>query len=80
MEQMKTERKRRISAKMRVLELLQCFTTRTNIQLNDVCFRYGARIYELRKEGYRIDRKHKGKGVYEYHYRGHSMNYELPLS
>lgn len=33
----------------------------TNIELNDaIGFRYGARIYELRQQGYDIERKHLG--------------------
>ena len=30
----------------------------TNIELNEIAFRYGARLAELRKEGYRIRSQH----------------------
>ena len=28
---------------------------KSNVELNAICFRYGARIFELRKLGYRIE-------------------------
>jgi len=75
-----SENQRRLSAKERVLALLQTFGRVDNVQLNEVCFRYGARIYELRKEGHVIERcSSKAGGVVLYLYRGHSANYDLPL-
>lgn len=61
---------RRRSAKVLVLEALQRHRTRTNLQLNEICFRYGARIHELRKEGHGIERYALRRGVYEYRYLG----------
>jgi len=43
----------------------------TNVELNrDVCFRYGARIYELRQQGYLIDTVRFGEGLFRFVYRG----------
>lgn len=39
---------------------------RTNVQLNEICFRYGARIHELRRAGHKIDKEHIGGGVFRY--------------
>ena len=38
----------------------------TNIDLNKICYRYGARIHELRKEGWNIQREYERPGVYRY--------------
>jgi len=43
----------------------------TNLELNrDVCFRYGARIYELRQQGHRIETVRFGEGLFRFVYRG----------
>lgn len=63
-----SERDRRDNAKQRVLEALVGFgaTGLTNTALNAICYRYGARIHELRAEGYGITKVHEGAGVYRY--------------
>lgn len=38
----------------------------SNIELNRMCFRYSARIYELREAGYSIQRQYVRHGVWEY--------------
>jgi hypothetical protein len=38
----------------------------TNIDLNTICYRYGARIYELRQGGHQIDKTRLDRGVWEY--------------
>lgn len=38
----------------RILEMFKEHGELTNYQLNKVCFRFSARIYELRKEGHEI--------------------------
>ena len=38
----------------------------TNAELNIICFRYGARIFELRSEGWRIDTMCEGVGAFRY--------------
>lgn len=37
-----------------------------NTELNKICFRYGARIYELRKDGYNISCTPVRRGLYNY--------------
>ncbi|MDN4611452.1 hypothetical protein [Arthrobacter burdickii] len=37
-----------------------------NIELNEIAFRYGGRLYELRQDGYRIRTKHVRKGVWRF--------------
>ena len=59
------EAARRLSAKERVLLRLQAGPA-LNTELNDICFRYGARILEIRAEGHRIDREPLGRGVFRY--------------
>ena len=36
----------------------------TNVQLNATCFRYGARIFDLRKMGYDIKTESEGGGLF----------------
>lgn len=38
----------------KILKLLKEKGNATNIELNKICYRYGARIHELRQEGYNI--------------------------
>lgn len=37
-----------------------------NIDLNDICLRYSARIYELRRMGYLIKREACSGGIHRY--------------
>ena len=47
----------------------------TNVEFNrDVCFRYGARIFELRRQGYRIETVRFGEGLFRFVYRGKSFH------
>lgn len=50
-----TELERRKSKKARILALLQSRESVTNVDLNDIAFRFGARIKELRDEGWIIN-------------------------
>lgn len=38
----------------------------TNVELNAICFRYGARLWELRKAGYNIRTESLGDGLYRF--------------
>ena len=49
---------RRLTAKEKVLRLLESKGSATNVELNAICFRFGARLYELRKEGFDITREY----------------------
>jgi hypothetical protein len=62
---MRTERGRRDAALARVLRRLQRGPA-LNKQLNKICFRYGARIFELRRRGHQIKTQSAGKGVFRY--------------
>lgn len=39
---------------------------KTSRELNDICFRYGARIWELNHKGYTITHKYLEPGLFEY--------------
>lgn len=54
----------------RILKLLQKQGYATNAQLNLICFRYGARLHELRKEGHVIVTQHIHDGLFRFVYRG----------
>lgn len=58
------ELQRRASAKERILARLEQGPA-LNTELNDICFRYGARILELRRE-WRIVKEPVKAGVYRY--------------
>ena len=38
----------------------------TNVELNAICFRYGARLWELRREGHSIRTENRGSGVFAF--------------
>ena len=38
----------------------------TNLELNSICYRYSARIHELRADGHLIERDYVKPGVYRY--------------
>jgi hypothetical protein len=51
----------------KVLELLRRRKNGAmNTELNQICFRYGARIADLRGKRYIIETKRKGEGLYSY--------------
>lgn len=62
------EIERRKPQKQRVLELLKRRgeAGATNDELNEIGFRYGARIYELRREGYAIGKQHLRGGRFRF--------------
>ena len=56
----------------RVLMTLKTNGKATNWELNKICFRYGAIIHDLRKEGHTIvTNRINNDGLYEYVYKGH---------
>jgi hypothetical protein len=61
---------RRSNSREQVLAVLQAKRIVTNVELNDVCFRYGARLKELRDQGYDIVTGEKRGGVVTYEFRG----------
>ena len=60
----------KLSQTARVLNLLKANGKATNSELNKICFRYGARIFELRKEGHIIVTNRVKEGLYEFSYQG----------
>lgn len=67
---MKQELERRQSSKERILALLIEQGAVLNTQLNEIAYRYGGRIHELRREGHSIRREIVGCGLYRYVYEG----------
>lgn len=55
----------------KILGLLKTKKTVTNYELNQICFRYAARIHDLRSEGYRIVSNHVGGSLWTFVYKGH---------
>ncbi|HEY5806157.1 MAG TPA: helix-turn-helix domain-containing protein [Candidatus Saccharimonadales bacterium] len=56
----------------RILNFLKAEGKATNVELNRMgIFRYGARIKELRDDGYRIVSVHVKDGLWEFVYKGH---------
>lgn len=68
--EMQAEFGRRRTSKQRVLEALTA-GPKTNVELNEICYRYGARIHELRRAGHQIEGPtrtgHRGVFTYELH-------------
>lgn len=54
----------------KILKLLKKKGKLTNRQLNKICFRYAARLHELRKEGHIIVSNHVKEGLWEFVYKG----------
>jgi hypothetical protein len=50
----------------KIIELLSRKKKVYNNELNKICFRYGARIHELRKMGYTIKTECEGLGFYSF--------------
>jgi hypothetical protein len=50
------------SQKERIIALLSDRLWHTTEELNDLCYRYGARLFELRREGYVFTEERIGKG------------------
>jgi hypothetical protein len=55
----------------RVLRLLKAKGSVSNVDLNKICYRYGARIHELREDGYIIITNRLPGGLYVFIYKGH---------
>lgn len=58
----------------RILALLKRKGSVTNVELNRICFRYAARIHELRKEQHDILSIQEKPGVWRYFYRGQRVS------
>jgi helix-turn-helix protein len=56
------------SQRERILSLLRSrgSSGATNLELNAICFRYGARIFELRKAGFDIKTRREGETEFRF--------------
>jgi len=54
-----------MTQKEKILNRLKQGTV-TNIELNDTCFRYGARIHDLKQSGHDIRSRRVKQGVWEF--------------
>lgn len=50
----------------KILRTLKSNRYVTNIDLNRIAYRYSARIHELRREGWNIQRQYERPGIYRY--------------
>lgn len=55
----------------RILQLLKQKKVVSNRDLNRICFRYGARLHELRNDGYLIVTQRTKGSSYNFIYKGH---------
>lgn len=60
-----------LSQTARILKLLKTNGSATNRELNRVCFRYGARLHDLRREGWDILSVREKDGLWRFVLRGH---------
>ena len=61
-----------LSQTARILKLLQKRKTGVlNTELNEVCFRYGARIHDLRSEGWVIVSQPESRSLWRFTLTGH---------
>lgn len=69
------EHGRRISARERILRLLRARGSAgaTNLELNSISFRYGARLWELRRRGFVIESRNDGGGRFVFLLRGEPL-------
>ena len=62
-----------MTQKDKIITLMSDMRWHTNAELNRICFRYGARLWELKHvEGYLIEKRNvpKKPGLVEYRYAG----------
>lgn len=59
-----------MSQTAKILKLFKVNGSATNHELNKICFRYSARLMELRKEGHIIVSSHIKDGLWNYVYKG----------
>jgi hypothetical protein len=60
-----------LSQTAKILRLLKTNGEATNVQLNKICYRYSARISDLRQEGWVIVSVKEKNGLWRFIYRGH---------
>ena len=60
-----------LSQTARILKLLKTNGSATNRELNRICFRYGARLHDLRREGWEITSVREKDGLWRFVLKGH---------
>jgi hypothetical protein len=70
---------RRSNSREQVLAVLQAKRIVTNVELNAICYRFGARLKELRDQGYDIVTGEKKGGVVTYHFKGWKQSRQQEL-
>lgn len=70
-------RQPKLSQTARILQLLKAKGRVTNVELNRICFRYSARISDLRREGHIIVSNRVRQGVWEFTYRAERDGQEV---
>ena len=60
--------------RFKILALLQTKGSATNIELNRICYRYSARLHELRQEGHQIATVGGKDRIFTYVYRGRGQS------
>lgn len=66
-----------LSNTAKILKLLKANGSATNRELNTICFRYGARLHELRAEGHIILTERVKEGLYRFVYKGEVEDTEV---
>ena len=51
----------------KILKLLKEKGSATNVELNKICYRFSARIHELRQEGYNIISVHEKGSIWRFY-------------
>jgi hypothetical protein len=64
----------------KIVKLLEGGDEHTNKELNKICFRFGARIWELRQSGFGIDVRQVRAGLYAYRMFKKPKKYEVCAS
>ena len=72
---------KRQNQRERILALLQAAgnTGVTNLVLNQICFRFGARIHELRQDCWDIETKAEGESVFRFILHGKKAAQQMRL-
>lgn len=71
-----------VSQRARILTLLRerGAAGATNIELNQICFRYGGRIFELRKLGFGIRTIREGESIFRFVLHGEPERVSQPAA
>lgn len=57
---------KKLTQSQKIIRLLKGNKFVTNIDLNKIAYRYSARIFELRRDGWKIEREYERPGIWRY--------------